>query len=113
MNKAMIESYLRNLVGQLIAAIAIVDQTSKANGPFEFTTSDWLLVANVLWGALIPTAIRYFNKNDAAFGQTLKLVAAPAPTSVPQPAAKVKPAAAKVKKPVAKKKAAPAKKKSK
>lgn len=68
--KNMIESYGRNLLGQLVTAIAIVGQGAS---PTSFTASQWADVSNVLWGALIPVVLRYINKKDPAFGK----VAAP------------------------------------
>lgn len=64
--KNMIESYGRNLLGQLITAIAIVGQGAS---PVSFSASQWADVSNVLWGALIPVALRYINKKDPAFGK--------------------------------------------
>lgn len=68
MNKAMIESYVRNLIGQVFGAMVIVSQTSGLDMPFGFGQSEWLLVANTLWSSLVPVAIRYVNKKDPAFG---------------------------------------------
>jgi hypothetical protein len=68
MNKAMIDSYVRNLAGQVFGAMVIVSQTSGQDMPFGFGQSEWLLVANSLWSSLIPVAIRYVKKNDPAFG---------------------------------------------
>jgi hypothetical protein len=76
MNKVALESYLRNLLGQVIAAVMIVMQTSNAATPLDFGQSEWLLVANALWGSLIPTAIRWANKKDPAFGRFAALAAA-------------------------------------
>ena len=67
-NKAMIESYIRNLAGQVFAAMVIVSQTSGLDMPFGFGQSEWLLVANSLWASLVPVALRYINKKDPAFG---------------------------------------------
>ena len=75
MNKAALESYLRNLFGQVIAAVMIVMQTSNLATPLEFGQSEWLLVANALWGSLIPTALRWANKKDPAFGRVAEAVA--------------------------------------
>lgn len=75
MNKVALESYLRNLLGQVIAAVMIVMQTSNAATPLDFGQSEWLLVANALWGSLIPTALRWANKKDPAFGRVLEAVA--------------------------------------
>jgi uncharacterized membrane protein YbaN (DUF454 family) len=107
MNKAAIESYLRNLLGQVVGAIMIVTQTSGIASPIDFGTSEWLLVANALWASLIPTLLRWVNKKDPAFGAVAEAAAkevtkkiSTAAASAKKPAAK-KPAA---KKPVAKKK---------
>jgi hypothetical protein len=69
MNKAMIESYARNLLGQVIGAVMIVMQTSGVATPLEFGASEWLLVANALWASLVPVALRWVNKKDPAFGR--------------------------------------------
>ena len=68
MNKAAIESYLRNLLGQVIGAIMIVMQTSGLATPTDFGSGEWLLVANALWASLIPVILRWVNKKDPAFG---------------------------------------------
>lgn len=69
MNKAMIESYARNLLGQVIGAVMIVTQTSGVASPLEFGSGEWLLVANALWASLIPTGLRWVNSKDPAFGR--------------------------------------------
>jgi hypothetical protein len=74
-NQAALESYLRNLAGQVIGAIMIVMQTSGLASPIDFGTSEWLLVANALWASLIPVAIRWANKKDPAFGAIAEVVA--------------------------------------
>ena len=102
MNKAALESYLRNLLGQVIAAIVIVGQTSGIVSPVEFTTAEWILVANALWASAIPTILRWVNKKDPAFGLVAKVV-------VEEVSKKLTTEAAKAKKPAVKK-AAPAKK---
>jgi hypothetical protein len=106
MNKAAFESYLRNLLGQVIGAVMIVTQTSGLTSPVDFGTSEWLLVANALWASLIPTLLRWVNKKDPAFGVVAEVAAkeiskklSTAAASTKKPAAK-KPAA---KKPAAKK----------
>lgn len=76
MNKAMIESYARNLAGQVIGAVVIVSQTSGIASPLEFGSSEWLLVANALWASIVPTALRWLNKKDPAFGRVAESVAA-------------------------------------
>lgn len=75
MNAAALESYLRNLLGQLIGAIVIVGQTSGIVSPVEFTLTEWLLVANALWASAIPTLLRWINKKDPAFGRVAEVVA--------------------------------------
>lgn len=74
-NKAALESYLRNLAGQVIGAIMIVTQTSGLASPFDFGGSEWLLVANALWASAIPTVIRFLNEKDPAFGRVAEVVA--------------------------------------
>jgi hypothetical protein len=74
-NKAMIESYVRNLAGQVFGAMVIVSQSSGQDMPFGFGQSEWLLVANALWASLIPVAIRYAKKTDPAFGLVAEAVA--------------------------------------
>jgi hypothetical protein len=96
-NKAALESYLRNLAGQVIGAIMIVSQTSGLASPLDFGGAEWLLVANALWASAIPTVIRWLNKKDPAFG----LIAEVAAKEVSK---KLSTAAASAKKPVAKKK---------
>jgi type IV secretory pathway TrbD component len=96
MNKAMIDSYVRNLFGQAIGAVMIVMQTSGIASPVDFGTSEWLLVANALWASLIPVVLRWVNKKDPAFG----VVAAAAAKEVSK---KLSTAAASAKKPAAKK----------
>ena len=75
MNKVALESYLRNLAGQVIGAVMIVMQTSGLGSPFEFGSGEWLLVANALWASIIPTALRWLNKKDAAFGRVAEAAA--------------------------------------
>jgi hypothetical protein len=80
MNKLAIESYLRNLLGQVSGA-------------------EWLLVANALWASAIPTALRWLNSKDPAFGRVAEVAAA-------EVGKKLSTAAASAKKPAAKKKTA-------
>lgn len=75
MNKAAIESYARNLLGQVIAASMVVAQAKGVSSPLDFGSAEWLLVANALWGSLIPTALRWANKKDPAFGRVAEAVA--------------------------------------
>jgi hypothetical protein len=78
MNKAALESYARNLLGQVIAAVMVVMQAKGLATPLDFGSGEWLLVANALWGSLIPVALRWANKKDPAFGRVATLVAAEA-----------------------------------
>ncbi len=107
MNKAALESYLRNLAGQVIGAIMIVSQTSGVGSPLDFGSGEWLLVANALWASIIPTALRWLNKKDPAFGRIAAVAAVEVTKKLETAAAEAKAPAAK--KPAAKK--APAKKK--
>lgn len=67
MNKAMIESYLRNLLGQVVGAAVVVSQATGVSLG-SFSQSEYLLVANALWASLVPVALRYAKKSDPAFG---------------------------------------------
>ena len=106
MNKAAIESYLRNLLGQVIGAVMIVTQTSGIASPIDFGTSEWLLVANALWASLIPTLLRWVNKKDPAFGVVAEVAAKEISKKLSTAAASTKKPAAKTtaaRKPAAKK----------
>jgi hypothetical protein len=103
-NKAALESYLRNLIGQVVGAILIVTQTSGLASPIDFGGAEWLLVANALWASAIPTVIRFLNEKDPAFGRVAEVVAvevgkklstASASAAKKKPVAKKKPAAKK------------------
>ena len=98
MNKAMIESYVRNLAGQVIGAVMIVIQTSGISSPLEFGSSEWLLVANALWASLVPVASRYVNKKDPAFGRVAEAAAADVSKKIVKAAAAKKKTAAPKKK---------------
>ena len=90
MNKAMIESYVRNLAGQVIGAVIIVTQTSGISTPLDFGQSEWLLVANALWASLVPVALRYVNKKDPAFGKVAEAAAADVSKKIVKKAAAAK-----------------------
>jgi hypothetical protein len=98
MNKAMIESYVRNLAGQVIGAVIIVTQTSGISTPLDFGQSEWLLVANALWASLVPVALRYVNKKDPAFGRIAEAAAADVSKKIVKAAAAKKKTAASKKK---------------
>lgn len=66
-NQALIESYVRNLLGQVIAAATIVSSTSHIS-IVNFGSAQYVLVANALWASLVPVILRYVNKKDPAFG---------------------------------------------
>ena len=68
MNKAMLESYVRNLLGQVVAGVVVVSSATGVSSPLDFGQSEWLLVANSLWASAIPTVLRWVNKKDPAFG---------------------------------------------
>jgi hypothetical protein len=89
-NKALIESYVRNLFGQVLGAIVIVASVTKIDFA-SFGSHEWLLVANTLWASFVPVAIRYANKKDPAFG----IVAELATSAVTKNVSKSKKAAAK------------------
>jgi hypothetical protein len=95
MNKAALESYLRNLAGQVIGAIMIVSQTSGVGSPLDFSGAEWLLVANALWASIIPTALRWMNKKDPAFGRIATVAAAEVTKKLATEAEKAKAAPAK------------------
>lgn len=75
MNKAMIESYLRNLFGVVLALVVTAMTNAGVASPLELSTNDWLTVANGLWAAAVPTLIRWANKKDPAFGRVAQVVA--------------------------------------
>jgi len=66
-NQAMLTSYARNLLGQVIAAATIVSSTSHVS-IVNFKGAQLLLVANSLWASLVPVILRFVNKKDPAFG---------------------------------------------
>lgn len=67
LNKQTVYSYLRHVVALTVGAILTVSQT-KHISVFDFSTAEWLLVANSLWIALFPVAQRAVSKSDVAFG---------------------------------------------
>ena len=74
-NKELFLSYARNLLGQVLSAIAIVSSTSGIATPINFHAHEWGLVANALWGSLVPVILRFVNSKDPAFGIVAKDVA--------------------------------------
>lgn len=74
-NKAMAESYLRNLLGVVLALTTSAMATAGVASPFELGTGEWLTVLNGVWAAAVPTLIRWLNKKDPAFGRVAEVVA--------------------------------------
>lgn len=66
--KAMLDSYLRNLLGVVLALLFTTMENAGVTSPVDFGVAEWLTLANGLWAAAIPTLIRYLNKKDPAFG---------------------------------------------
>jgi hypothetical protein len=77
-NKAILDSYLRNLLGVVLALVTTTMASAGVSSPLDFGAGEWLTVANGLWAAAVPTLLRYVNKKDPAFG----LVAAAVATGV-------------------------------
>jgi hypothetical protein len=94
--KAMLDSYLRNLLGVALALITTTMANAGVSSPLDFGTGEWLTVANGIWAAAIPTLLRYINKKDPAFGVIAEVAAK-------QVSAKITKAATAAKKPAAKK----------
>lgn len=90
MNKAMIESYLRNLLGVVLALITSAMATAGAASPFDLGASEWLTVLNGIWAAAVPTVIRYLNTKDPAFGRVAEVIAAEVSTKIETAAKSVK-----------------------
>ena len=76
MNKAMIDSYLRNLLGVVLALVTTTMATKGLASPLDFGVGEWLTVANGLWAAAVPTLLRWVNSKDPAFGRVAEVVAA-------------------------------------
>jgi len=108
MNKAMIDSYLRNLLGVVLALVTAAMASAGVASPLELGLGEWLTVLNGVWAAAIPTVLRYLNTKDPAFGKVAEVVAAQVSQKIETAAAEAKSTAAKpaAKKPAAKKPAA-------
>ena len=98
MNKAMIDSYLRNLLGVVLALVTTAMANAGVASPLELGAGEWLTVLNGIWAAAVPTLIRYLNKKDPAFGKVAEVVAAQVSEKIEAEAKKATPA----KKPAAK-----------
>jgi hypothetical protein len=86
MNKAMIDSYLRNLLGVVLALIATTTANAGVASPLDLGAGEWLTILNGVWAAAIPTVIRYLNKKDPAFGKVAEVVAAEVSLKIDQAA---------------------------
>lgn len=73
--KAMLDSYLRNLLGVVLALVTTTMASAGVVSPLDFGASEWLTVANGLWAAAVPTLIRYVSKKDPAFGLVAEVAA--------------------------------------
>lgn len=73
--KAMLDSYLRNLLGVVLALVTTTMASAGVASPLDFGASEWLTVANGLWAAAVPTLIRYVSKKDPAFGLVAEVAA--------------------------------------
>jgi type IV secretory pathway TrbD component len=76
MNKAIIESYLRNLLGVGLALVTVAMTNAGVASPLDLGAGDWLSVANGLWAAAVPTLLRYINKKDPSFGLVAEVAVA-------------------------------------
>lgn len=73
--KAMLDSYLRNLLGVVLALVTTTMANAGVASPLDLGLGEWLAVANGLWAAAVPTLIRYLNKKDPAFGAVAEVAA--------------------------------------
>jgi hypothetical protein len=73
--KGILDSYLRNLLGVVLALVTTTMATSGLASPLDFGSGEWLTVANGLWAAAVPTLLRYINKQDPAFGLVAEVAA--------------------------------------
>jgi type IV secretory pathway TrbD component len=73
--KAALDSYLRNLLGVVLALVTTTMASAGVASPLDFGLGEWLTVANGLWAAAVPTLIRYVNKKDPAFGLVAQVTA--------------------------------------
>ena len=71
----MLDSYLRNLLGVVLALVTTTMASAGVASPLDFGASEWLTVANGIWAAAVPTLIRYVSKKDPAFGLVAEVAA--------------------------------------
>ncbi len=95
MNKAMIESYLRNLLGVVLALVTAAMANAGVASPLDLDASQWLTVLNGVWAAAIPTVIRYLNTKDPAFGKVAEVAAVAVSAKIEKAATNAKKAPAK------------------
>lgn len=74
-NRAMIDSYVRNLLGVVLALVTTTMANASVASPLDFGLGEWLTVANGVWAAAVPTLIRWLNAKDPAFGRIAEGVA--------------------------------------
>lgn len=80
--KAALDSYLRNLLGVVLALVTTTMANAGVASPLDFTVAEWLTVANGLWAAAVPTVIRWVNKKDPAFGLVAQAAAVAVSTKI-------------------------------
>jgi type IV secretory pathway TrbD component len=73
--RGILDSYLRNLLGVVLALVTTTMANSGLSSPLDFGSEEWLTVANGLWAAAVPTLLRYINKQDPAFGLVAEVAA--------------------------------------
>ena len=71
----MLDSYLRNLLGVVLALVSTTMVGAGVSSPLDFGTAEWLTIANGLWAAAVPTLIRWLSKKDTAFGLVAEVAA--------------------------------------
>ena len=103
MNRAMIDSYLRNLLGVVLALVTTAMASAGVSSPLDLGTGEWLGVLNGVWAAAVPTVIRYLNTKDPAFGRIADSVAGEIAAKIDEAAKNASVPKAPAKKPAAKK----------
>lgn len=90
MNKAMLDSYLRNLLGVVLALVTTAMASSGVASPLDLGAGEWLGVLNGIWAAAVPTVIRYLNTKDPAFGRLAEVAAEQVSVKIEQAATTAK-----------------------
>ena len=75
MNKQLIESFLRHVLGAGLASLTAVMASSGVVSPLELGSGEWFVVLGALWASLVPPVIRYLNTKDPAFGRVAENIA--------------------------------------